>query len=221
MQQTKPCLVCGKTIIKPQNESQKNWETRRKYCSKNCLGMGHLKLAGEKTRFSKERKYVPPTAIKKGQKLSPKTQFKKGVVPWNKGKTGLMPVPWNKGKRFTQIVGEKHPQWKGGKTPLNVKIRSLPEMELWRQAVFARDSYTCTACLRRAGGARNTPERITLNADHHPKTFAEIVDTFNIKTIEEATKCEILWDTKNGRTLCLGCHRKITKEQKQHHYKRG
>ena len=47
--------------------------------------------------------------------------FEKGHIPWNKGKhTGNSGngfkkgrVPWNKGIKYTAIIGEKHPQWKG------------------------------------------------------------------------------------------------------------
>ena len=82
MELTKSCLQCGKTIIKPQNESLKNWETRHKFCSRSCSAK--FRKIGLETRFSKERGYIPPTAIKKGQHLSKDTQFKKDSTPWNK-----------------------------------------------------------------------------------------------------------------------------------------
>lgn len=59
--------------------------------------------------------------------------FRCSRIPWNKGKKGLIPwnknkhtgnfgngfqkglTPWNKGKEFSQISGEKHYNWQGGK----------------------------------------------------------------------------------------------------------
>jgi 5-methylcytosine-specific restriction endonuclease McrA len=39
--------------------------------------------------------------------------------------------------------GELNPNWKGGTTPQNMKIRKSIEFRLWREAVFARDNFTC------------------------------------------------------------------------------
>ena len=36
-EQTKNCKFCGKMIIKPATKSQKDWETRTKYCSRSCI----------------------------------------------------------------------------------------------------------------------------------------------------------------------------------------
>ena len=39
--------------------------------------------------------------------------------------------------------GNNHWNWKGGITSENNKVRSSIELRLWREAVFARDNYTC------------------------------------------------------------------------------
>jgi len=39
--------------------------------------------------------------------------------------------------------GERSSQWKGGISTENNKIRGSIESRLWREAVFARDNYTC------------------------------------------------------------------------------
>lgn len=46
-----------------------------------------------------------------------------------------------------------------------------------------------------------------LEADHYPVTFLEIFRQYDIKTFKQAMECKEFWDTKNGRTLCLKCHR--------------
>lgn len=91
-------------------------------------------------------------------------------------------------EKMRQRVGEKSPAWKGGITPINMKIRSSLEYKLWRTAVFERDKYTCVWC-----GARNGRGKgVVLNADHI-KPFAYYP--------------ELRFAIDNGRTLCVPCHR--------------
>ncbi len=196
---TKNCIVCGKEFTKPYNTGLPEWKTRR-FCSKSCAAK-YCKN-GKKTIFTRERHYVPPTAIKKGQQLSPKTQFQKGIIPWNKGKKGIMPTPWNKGIEFIAIRGEKHPNWKGGKTGLRQQIRHSFKYKQWRTAIFKRDNWTCCEC----GRKRKKGDRVVLQV-HHKKAFYKIFEDNNIKTLEDAKKCDELWNLENGETLCIACHR--------------
>lgn len=89
-----------------------------------------------------------------------------------------------KGKKRPELSGEKHPQWKGGITPINHLIRKSLEYKLWREAVFKRDNYTCVFCGQKGGN---------LEADHI-KPFADYP--------------ELRFAIDNGRTLCKKCHHK-------------
>lgn len=45
--------------------------------------------------------------------------------------------------RRGKFMGEKSPNWKGGITPENTKVRNSIDFQLWRGAIFARDNFTC------------------------------------------------------------------------------
>jgi hypothetical protein len=78
---------------------------------------------------------------------------RKGRKTWNKGlKTGLVPKTAFKKGHPKPINGfkwgkrEKAPNWQGGKMEHYneaEKIRKSIEYRLWREAVFARDHWTC------------------------------------------------------------------------------
>lgn len=106
---------------------------------------------------------------------------------------------WREHPRF----GKNAPGWKGGITKLNILIRNVIQMNKWREAVFKRDNYTCIWCGARSGNGKT----VILNADHI-KPLAYLIKLYAIKNIEEALNCKKLWEVKNGRTLCLGCHKK-------------
>lgn len=99
--------------------------------------------------------------------------FPKGIVPLTAFKKG-----------DKRITGERNNNWKGGITEENHKLRNSIEYRLWRESVFARDSWTCQECGQSGGN---------LNADHI-KPFALFP--------------ELRFAIDNGLTLCVPCHKK-------------
>lgn len=94
---------------------------------------------------------------------------RKGMIVWNYGLKGFM-------------AGDKHPNWKGGKSKEYHHKTWCREYKEWRMGVFTRDNFTCQNC-----GKVN----IYLTA-HHIKSWTHFPD--------------LRYVVNNGRTLCEECH---------------
>jgi len=129
-----------------------------------------------------------------GRKLSDKT--KKKISDARKGKS----TPWQ--------LGEKHHNWKGGRSEISQRIKNLANYTIWREAIFKRDDFICQCCDERGGKL----------AAHHIILRNEIFDRFNIKTIEDAIICKELWDTENGIVVCDECHKWIHSRNNKEKY---
>ncbi len=165
----KNCPTCDKLIIYANKESlrlscKENWEC----CS--CSKSGDKNPAfGKKMPHSQETidKIVKSNT---GKKRSPEIVEMLRLAMINK-----------------QYIGENHPNWKGGITPINESIRKSVKYKNWRNCIYKRDNYTCKLC--------NATGKINV---HHIKAFYTII------------KSEVeLYDINNGITLCECCHKKF------------
>lgn len=159
-------------------------------------GIPQSDSAKEKNRLA----HLGRPSYLKGKKLgfTPKFAFKKGNIPWSKGKK----LSEELCKRLSlahlgKMKGDKNPSWKGGITPIIQKIKRLTQYKVWFREILRRDRYTCRNC------KIYSPPRIT---SHHLKSFAYLVTSLNIKTLEDAKHCKELWDLGNGVALCHLCH---------------
>jgi len=151
-----------------------------------------------------------------------KGRFERGAVPWNKGKRGVYSrehleelskskqgknnpwygkcLPLEMRKKIAEALrGERAYNWKGGVTPLLKLVRRCYKYREWSKSILRRDNYTCQICGRYGG---------RLEVDHCPVGFTKLYHHHSIESMDGALKCGALWDTNNGRTLCMRCHNK-------------
>ena len=95
-----------------------------------------------------------------------------------------------------KMSGEYHWNWKGGISNIKKSIRHIPEYIQWRSDIFERDNWTCQTCGKRG----------TYLEAHHIKELIKIVLENNILTVNDAKRCQEIWNTNNGTTLCKDCH---------------
>jgi len=145
-------------------------ETKRKISEAH---KGHICSKKTKLKMSKSSK-----GKNKGKTHSKETKQK--ISKSNKGKHH-----WSeemKRKLSENNSGERNINWKGGITPEHKRIRKSIEYRLWREAVFARDNWTCQECEKRGG----------MLHPHHIKAFSKYPD--------------FRFAIDNGITLCKKCH---------------
>jgi hypothetical protein len=167
----KICLVCGKEYIRKYRKNRSN-----NFCSLDCYHNWMVsKSNNSSTKFKKGCTF--PT---KGKKLSPERYKQLSDAGFFKPK-----------------FGEKSGNWKGGRTPLGIAIRTMSEYKNWRTKVFQRDKYICQCC-------KSTNRKLQV---HHIIPFYKILDQYKIKSLKDARTCQLLWDVSNGQTLCVPCHK--------------
>ena len=129
----------------------------------------------------------------------------KGKNTWARGSKASIEKRIKTSETMKKRVADgKHNNYRGGVTPLRKQIRECAQYKIWRTGVFQRDGHRCVM-----KGCRTSRGKY-IEADHYPKKFADIMVENDIKTLAEAVKCKEFWKIKNGRTLCSGCHKKVT-----------
>lgn len=216
-------------IEKKCNKCDKYYEGRgREYCSRSCalsrrvckeetklkhsinkkgkkLSVEHskkisLSLIGNKRTLGHHPEKETIEKIKKSN--TGKKRTKESIERMRKSKIGRKRSPFSKewkGKIANSNRGALGNNWRGGVTKIYFLTRGCLKYKQWRSDIFTRDKFKCVECGYNRGG--------NLEA-HHLKTFASIIEEYNIKTLNDALKCEELWNINNGRTLCVPCHKK-------------
>jgi len=133
--------------------------------------------------------------FKKGN--HPKSEFKKGHIPWSKGKKmsdGFKEKISN--SKIGQMKGEKHWNWKGGKTKIyKHSDTGTFRYRQWRIKVFERDNWTCQNCGLRCHIGLGKSVYLE---PHHIKSW-----TYYPK---------LRYEVSNGITLCKECHKLLLKK---------
>ncbi len=200
------CYWCGKEIVR-----QKSVYALSAYhfCSSKCKCAWHsAEMTGEKNpSFIGDHELICDNCGKEFIRTRKGSRIKEGQRTFC---TRKCEGQWNSKHR----VGENSPSWKGGVTPIAVKVRNSKKYLEWRSDVFKRDNYTCQKCRDR--NRKGLGRAVYLQADHG-KEFNIIMRENNIQTLQDAYSCDELWDVSNGNTLCIDCHNekpvKIYKEE--------
>jgi hypothetical protein len=92
-----------------------------------------------------------------------------------------------------RMLGKNNPNWKGGISKDRDKEKESREYKNWRKKIFIKDNYTCQNCFEK--------EKVSgrLQA-HHLYYRSEIPN--------------LVFSVKNGITLCVDCHIKLHKINK-------
>lgn len=144
-----------------------------------------------KRSWDKRREtFVPPM---KGKKMSEESRQKMSEAAKQRGsnRTGKRHTEETRRKisditRKRTARGEQHYAYSHGRSQRDREDRRTAEYKHWRDAVFARDNYTCQHCGDDRGG--------NLQA-HHVKPYANFP--------------ELRFVVENGITLCQECHERL------------
>jgi len=190
------CLYCGKSFV-----SYLNGRKTIKFCSLKCANKASYRREIRKCVVCEKEFEVRKSQTKK---FCSHSCYSKSLVGKKQkhvsdiGRLNISTAKMGERNPMYGIYGEKHHNWKGGKSEISQLIRGISEYKKWRDSVFKKDKYTCQRC-GKVGGHIEA---------HHIKRFSLILDENNIKSIEDALTCKKLWEKQNGKTLCKRCHDK-------------
>jgi hypothetical protein len=162
----------------------KGFQTGHKHSEETKKKLSLMKL-GDKNPMKRLEVSLLVSKALKGRKVSDNTKNKIREANIGHHRGGWKFSEEARKKISKSHKGEKSILWKGGITEKNKSIRNGIEYRLWREAVFARDNWTCQKC--KVKGVK------TLQA-HHIKSFSK--------------NSELRFIIDNGITLCKKCHLK-------------
>jgi len=102
-------------------------------------------------------------------------------------------------KKSRVHAGEKCYNWKGGITPIYKHIRGHRRYKEWCLAVLTKYNHTDVFTKKRGG-------RLSC---HHVIPVNTLLKMNQVKTIEEALECTLIWDVNNGIILKKSAHDKF------------
>lgn len=185
------------------NKGKELSESHKQSVRVAMLGKKHTEAT--KIKMSKTQKEIGNGKWNLGRKASEETRQK--MREKRKGRQPTLGQKRSIEQRKAQserMMGENAPNYKGGVTPISMRLRGSVQYKIWREEVYKRDNYTCLWCGDNKGG--------NLEPDHII-SFSSILDKIRFQygvenLYENALKDNLLWDINNGRTLCIDCHKK-------------
>ena len=187
---TKICETCKKEFKQGYTTSENKWKTM-KFCSLKCRKQNitpRTIQTKQKMSVSMKKFYTTSAGEIKKKKMS-EANSGENHYNWGKHRSKETRLKMSKGHKGIN-AGEKCHFWRGGICRQNelMKIRRSIEYRLWREAVYARDHWTCQKCEDNKGGNLNP---------HHIQNFSSCP--------------ELRFAIDNGITLCSKCHNKFHK----------
>lgn len=206
----------GLKRTKEQRKRQSEYMTGR-FVGEDNPFFGHHHTDEQRKKWSENRTGEIPS-LETRAKMS---KSGKGKIPWNynlkncfneetlkiitENNTGENNGMYNKKQKLESKIkmsmkktGDK--EFVGFRSSIYKIIRTSPEYKQWRNSVFEKDNFTCVDCKDKSGGDFEA---------HHIIGLSKIIKDNNIKTREDAYKCDLLWDINNGVTVCRKCHQKL------------
>ena len=210
-------LNCGHSTIA---NRLKKYNIKTRTISENNIGKGNPAFVDGRTLIKHfcidcKKEICYQTALYSGKKCSHCARPKKKYYCKLCGKEiGYWGAHYGLGIcKYCVNKGDRNPNFKDGRTSLQVSIRNLFEHKQWRKQVFKRDDFECQEC-NQIGGKLEA---------HHKIAFAKLLQEFlqeynQFSPIEDketlvrlAMKWQPFWNIDNGVTLCEDCHKNVKK----------
>ena len=181
------CTICGKPLYRRPFE----FVVGREFCCRGCRSeLYKRRIPSPNLELGREKGTNHLNGIPKSDEMKRKVS-KKNKLFWKNNPDKLI-------ERGLKTRGDKHYNWKGGISSLQIATRTSAHNINWIKRVLERDNYECQLC--------KSVKKLEV---HHKVGLAKIVKDNMIKTLDDARDCKELWNIDNGIVLCKKCHYKI------------